>query len=152
MASGMDRQGDVPGLKSVATATAAPAVRRSLTGGGRAPRNSVDTGRTVATVSEPPRARTPSASVWFRWSALRAPSATAACAAPDAPSWSAWHRTASPCARAAPATARRSSTVNAMSSTYTSTASTSCSAAARGISSAHTASTQPTRVKPSGTA
>ena len=58
--SGIERQGDVPGLKSVASATMAPADRRSATGGGRARRNMVETGNRTAAVSAPPSARTPS--------------------------------------------------------------------------------------------
>ena len=117
IASGMDRVGDVPGLKSEAMARAAPASSNAETGGGLARRNSVDAGSSTAAVRPDPRAFTPSALTWLRWSALRVPSVAAASAAPDPPSWSAWHRTGRPARAAAAATAARSSTENAMSST-----------------------------------
>src|SRR5205823_14338839 len=59
MTSGIDRHGDVPGLKSVARVTAAPAARSDPTGGRSAPMNSVEVGRRTAAVSASPSAATP---------------------------------------------------------------------------------------------
>src|SRR5439155_12851216 len=94
--SGIDRHGEVPGLKSVARAMIAPDATRSATGGGADRRNIVEVGSRTAAVSAPARARTPSGLMLLRWSALRTPSAAAASAAPEGPSWPAWQRTSRP--------------------------------------------------------
>ena len=62
MASGIDDTGDVPGLKSVPTARAAPARRSASTGGACAPSKNEDAGRSTATVPPAtPSAATPAA-------------------------------------------------------------------------------------------
>jgi hypothetical protein len=86
IASGIDSTADVPGLKSVATATAAPASTRRRAGAGGAAIENDDAGSRTAIVPEPASASMPSSLTWFRWSALRAPSFTAASAAPEFPS------------------------------------------------------------------
>ena len=74
-----------PGVKSVATASARPLPRALPPGGVPAPRNNVDVGSNTAVVSSTLRGRRAFAEHRLRWSALRAPSRTAASAAPLGP-------------------------------------------------------------------
>jgi len=87
---GTASMGQLPGLKSVARATAQPAViiRRA---GAYAARPSVKTvpGSRVAMVREPARAAMPASSMRIRWSAESAPSLAARAAPPKASSSSA---------------------------------------------------------------
>src|SRR6476660_5457424 len=94
--------GEVPGLKSVPSATGTP---RSMNVRAGAPwsfmRNQVVAGRTVATTGRPSpaaaaKASMPASEGVARWSAAAAPISAASSAPPDGASSSAWRRSPSP--------------------------------------------------------
>ena len=80
--SGRLSQNALPGLKSVASATAAPASTSARPGGIGRPRKSALAGSSTPTTSLAASARTPSSPVASRWSTERAPSSTASGIAP----------------------------------------------------------------------
>ena len=119
--SGKFTVGDVPGLKSVASATAAPAAIRSRAGARAVfPRNSMVPGSSVATVGAAASAATPAAETAAKWSADVAPSSAANSAPPAADNSSAWSLSPSPDRRAASRIVRDSPTVKTPGSQNTS--------------------------------
>ena len=87
---------ELPGLKSVASATAAPASASARPGGIGRPRKSALAGRSTPTTSLAASSRTPAAPVASRWSTDRAPSSIASGIAPLSVNWSPCSRSSRP--------------------------------------------------------
>ena len=99
--SGRLSQNALPGLKSVARATAAPASISARAGGIGRPRKRALAGRSTPVTSLAASAATPALPVASRWSTERAPSSIASGIAPDSVNWSPCSRSARPASRQA---------------------------------------------------
>ena len=121
--SGRLSQNALPGLKSVASAIAAPASASARAGGIGLPRKSALAGRRTPTTSLAASAEMPAAPVLSRWSTERAPSSIASGMAPDSVNWSPCSRSSRPASAQAWRYRPASSTSKAPRSRKTSAAS-----------------------------